>query len=83
MTKTRARNYFKEQLVKFDSVDFWWLEDRLISRAVHVQIRMTVPPHAEYIGRYAYPFPAEKFLSDLDDALARINAAANLSPAMA
>lgn len=84
MTRHRARRHFVEQISKYDTVDFWWLEDRLISRVVETQRGpYAVPPHAEYIGRYSHPFSPDKFLSELDDALARINASYSDTPGVA
>lgn len=74
MTRERCRRYFLEQLAKYGEVDFYWLEDRVVTRCVHVTLRVPVSPSAVFVGRYAYPFSPEAFLADLDDAL-RLQAA--------
>jgi len=72
MTRHAARQYFVEQLVKYREIDCYWGAGRLVTRCVAVRIAAKpLPEGAVYIARYAYPFSADHFLRDLDDALVK------------
>lgn len=71
--RAALRRYFVKALCSLQRMDLYWCAERrrIVVRSPLARKRHAIPPGAKLVGTYAHPFPADDFLGDLDDTLAK------------
>lgn len=79
--RANFRRQFVIALVNLRHLNVYWSpsERRILSRAVHVVKRHTLPADAVDVGTYAHPFEGDKFIGDLEALLVRLEVASRRS----